>query len=537
MKSNLKSLINLIILLFVVCTFSTPAIMGADIRATLTRPAHLDDDTILYEIKTSRGLQIKANQCLEFIIPKSFQSRKLNYAFIEHRKEQIYFEADERNYDANNAMLELEAFDPKIQKWITWKDQFGLQKRSAIRPPHRPKKNTLYNFPEFVGDFSPTKIRIKNTPQGNPDKAVSSFHKLGLVYLTDADRAPAQSIKKFSTFQQINSLSIRYALNSEKGLELKPNHTFEFEIPQQYQNKHVLYVVLKHRKDPKYAHDQNDFEAFDPNAAYILCELRNKTTQNWHRWADRTSFEKFSEVRPANNPEDETLHNGLRTFGLIYPDKFRLTNVGKGAADKAIANIHELELVFMPSQKGVTFQSEIFTPETAFNSLAEKKPVTLLGGGPRLGGKFPGAILLGKDRLKRQAKIDQLPDKYRFDTLNTISGNKEIDSSGRLHLPLEPGKIFQSIELAIGDLDLTNLSYNKDGYFGRSGKAEASIFLANTLTRESPMPLLEKNNLGMAGYLLCGGPKPDYLIKHGDEIIIQVDSDVAYLMGYRITYK
>ena len=537
MKKNLKRLINLTTSLSILLIFSTQITMAANVRAILTRPTQTDKDTIVYKIKTPLGLQIKANQCLEFIIPKSFQTRKINYAFIEHRKERIYFEADERNYDANNAQLELEAFNPGRQKWVVWQDQFGSKKRSAIRPPYKPKKNTLYNFPEFVGNFSPTKIRIKNIPQGNPEKAISSFHKLGIVYLTSEDRATNQAIKRFSQFKQINSLSIRYTLNSAKGLELKPNHTFEFEIPQQYQNKHVLYIVLKHRKDPQYAYDKNDFEAFDPNAAYILCELRNKTTGNWHRWADRSSFAKFSEVRPADNPEDETLHNGLRTFGLIYPDKFRLTNVGKGDHKKAIANIHELELVFLPPQQEHSFQSEIFTPETVFNSLSENKPVTLLGGGPRLGGRFPGAILLGKDRLERQAKIDLLPDQYRFETQQNLSGHKSMDSQGRLHLSLKPGKIFQSLELAIGDLDLTNLSYNKDGYFGRSGKAEASIFLANRLSQNKPITLIERNNLGMAGYLVCGAPTADYLTKQGDEIIIHVDFDVAYLMGYRITYK
>jgi hypothetical protein len=295
--------------------------------------------------------------------------------------------------------------------------------------------------------------------------------------------------------------------------------------------------VLKHRKDPQYAQDPTNPDAFDPNAAYILCELQSKETGAWHRWADRSSMAKFSEVRTNDNPEDETLHNGLRTFGLIPPSRFRLTNVGTGKPHKAVSHVHSLELVFLPDTEGLTYIEEIYTPETAFNNISKGILVPLLGGGPRLGGKFPNAVVLGIRADTRIQAISRLHKRFQFPLPQDTGKNAYLDDKNRLHISLPAQKTLEQVEIAIGDLDITSTTYNKDGYFGRSGRAEASIFLLNKDDLNRKHPLILRNNIGMAGFISVGAPYAGFRTRKGDEIVIQVNFDAAYLMGYRIAYR
>ena len=102
-------------------------------------------------------------------------------------------------------------------------------------------------------------------------------------------------------------------------------------------------------------------------------------------------------------------------------------------------------------------------------------------------------------------------------------------------IKLPPNKQIESVELAIGDLDITAMDYNKDGYFGRSGRAQASIFLLKD--DKKALPLLTDNNIGMAGMVVSGGPKEAYVTGNGDYIMVEVENDNAFVMGYRILLK
>ncbi len=183
--------------------------------------------------------------------------------------------------------------------------------------------------------------------------------------------------------------------------------------------------------------------------------------------------------------------------------------------------------MFAPAREGNSIIEEIFTPETAFSNQADKRPVPLIGGGARLAGKFPGAILLGRNRAARQQKLEQLPEQHRF-----AVGSGE-DADGNLRIALPAGHRIELVEIAIGDLDITSLEYNKDGYFGRSGSAQASIFIEPAAGRR--LPLIENNNVGMAGIITCGGPNENYQTQNGDRLLIEVSNDEAFLMGYRVT--
>lgn len=501
-----------------------------EVRARLTRATVIDEDSIEFSPGNQRGLQLRPGQAIEMVIPAEFVGRYPDYAYIEHRKEYFYSEPDEEGIDPNDAQLRTDFFDSASQTWYSWADQFGPLKRAAVRPPARPKKNTLYNLRENVGSFSPAKVRIVNVGTGQTDLTVASFHKLGLVFLHQRKAIPADTTF-FQDFIQTNCLLIKYSLDLAKGLTLRPKQSFEFILPENFQHRPIFHMILKHRKDPQYAADPQNFDAYDPDAAYILCEVRDRKSGFWHKWADRSSLKKFSEVRTADNPENETLHNCLRTFGQIEPDRIRLTNVGSGDPTRCIANVHELEILFAPDVALSHAVSEIFTPETEFNQPQQQRPVPLLGGGPRLGGKFPGALILGANHLQRQAKILALPDQYRF-SLQTSGENCRVNDNGDLLIDLPAGHRLEALEMALGDLDITSLEMNKDGYFGRSGKAIADAWIERNGKKLNQ--LLQQNNIGMAGMVVCGGPTADYISKEGDRIKVVISNDNAFLMGYRL---
>ena len=493
-------------------------------KAEITSYRLIDADSISFYTGTSMGMLIPAGQSIEFVVPEVFRNRLPNFARMRHRKDRSFLAENALEHDPDSPWLSVSFHNPQTDEWVAWQDQFGPEKRSALASPLYPKQNTLYNFPEYVGSFSPDRIRVFNRGSGDQTKAVATLHGLEIYYLSSGNKCLQQRI--FKECSRLNSITIRYVLDTMRGLALKPAECFEFEFPDEFKQRKILQVILKHRKDPTLAADSENYDVFDPNAAYILCETRSSLNHLWYKWADRSSIAKFSEVRPPENAENETLHNCLRTFGSIKADRFRLTNVGEGDPEKSAANIHELEIMFVPAHTGEITIEKIYTPETSFSDVRSNKPVPLIGGGPRLGGKFPGALLLGKNRAARLQQLEQLPEEHRFE----IGTSEDID--GNLRIALPPDCHIELVETAIGDLDITSLEYNKDGYFGRSGQAQASILIeTGTGTK---VPLKMNNNVGMAGIITCGGPTEDYLTREGDHLLIEVSNDEAFMMGYRL---
>jgi len=515
-------------LIIFICLY--PVVLPAEQppRTVITSYNLHDNDSISFCTGTSMGILIPAGQSIEFIVPEAFKNRLPNFARIRHRKDRTFLAESAAEFDPDSPWLSVYFHNPRTSEWVVWQDQFGSKKRSAVCPPAAPKQNTLYNFPEFVGMFSPDRIRVYNHSEGDPARATASLHGIEVFYLSaDNNSSEKTQSKIVSNFEKLNSATLKYSLDHQIGIELSPGENIEFEFPDEFKHRDIIQVVLKHRKDLAYAADPQDYNAFDPNAAYILCEAHNSLNKLWYKWADRSSIAKFSEVRAAENAENETLHNCLRTFGSIKPDKFRITNVGKGDPKMSTANIHELEIIFVPASQGGIKIERIFTPETAFSDMQAAKPVPLLGGGPRLGGRFPGAVLLGKNRAERAQRLQQLPEQFRFDL------NNEHSADGSMLIELPPGYKIELVELALGDLDITSLEHNKDGYFGRSGQAQASIFIVTAIGKN--IALIRNNNIGMAGFVTCGGPVTEYISNSGDHLLIKITNDEAFLMGYRIT--
>jgi len=63
-------------------------------------------------------------------------------------------------------------------------------------------------------------------------------------------------------------MSINYSLPEYEGRELKPGHRIAFVIPEEFRGRLVRDVVLRHRKDSKYAPGLSEGD-WDSNGAYV----------------------------------------------------------------------------------------------------------------------------------------------------------------------------------------------------------------------------------------------------------------------------
>ena len=147
-------------------------------RAVITGHTLLDSDSISFYTGTSMGMLIPAGHNIEFIVPKPFRNRLPNFARIRHRKDRAFLCAAADGRDPDSPWLSVSFHNPQTDEWVVWQDQFGPGKRAALYPPNAPKQNTLYNLPEYVGNFAPDRIRVFNRGEGDPTRAVASLHGL-----------------------------------------------------------------------------------------------------------------------------------------------------------------------------------------------------------------------------------------------------------------------------------------------------------------------------------------------------------------------
>ncbi len=286
---RLRFLLNIIGLF---CLSSVGLTALTEPRTQITSYKPIDADSIGFYTGTSMGLLIPAGQSIEFVVPEEFRNRLPNFARIRHRKDRSFLASNSIEYDPDSPWLSVFFHNPQTDEWVVWQDQFGPEKRSALAPPFSPKQNTLHNFPEYVGNFSPDRIKVCNRGEGDKTRAISSLHGLEVYYLKPDDSHPP--CRSFKEPERINSITLRYTIDHEKGLELRPGECFEFEFTDEFEHRDILQIILKHRKDPALAADPENYDAFDPNAAYILCEARSSLNQLWYKWADRSGIAKFS---------------------------------------------------------------------------------------------------------------------------------------------------------------------------------------------------------------------------------------------------
>lgn len=495
-------------------------------------PEKIDAHTLKYTFGDKSGLEIKDQEQFIMCIPESFQDKVLDYTQIKYRKDKKY---SVEKWDKNSAYIYFYIHRKLDDCWFAWKDQFGFRKRAATGSEKRPKKNCFYDISGITGFYPSDMVVLENRGVGDITKAVANIHELKLVFMQNSkDNYNADPDRVFNHPVRKNAPTLSYIINEKTGVELKKWKYWKFIIPEEFIEQKLLFSILVHRKDPSRGNIKSGKRDMHP--AYVLFQAHDKETGFYKNWVDSNGDKKYSEIRSAKNPEDETLHNCMKAFGNIKIDHFILKNVGFGDFDKAVANIHRIDLVFRPELKNTFYRTKIYTPDTEFSDASKGKIVPLFGGGPRTDGKFENAVLLGSRRYQRIRKINSLPEKYRFTVNDSSDFDNYLDGLGRLHISLPVGNKLDFIEVAVGDLDITSMSANKDGYYGRSGRSEINLYLNNIITHNREY-LIVRGNVGMAGLLAASPRQSEYVIKNGDELIIESNFDVSFLMGYRLTLK
>jgi hypothetical protein len=341
--------------------------------------------------------------------------------------------------------------------------------------------------------------------------------------------------KVFTKPSSRTSTTIRFKMDDYDGVEIKPGERWLFEVPPDLRGAKVRTAVLAHRKDYQYEHTFSGGR--DSQGAYNLVSARKSGEDKWVTWSDQYGSKKFAELRDADDPEHENLHDWLYYVGDVSLDLLSVTNVGHGKS--AIANVHLLEIEFFPTGKHESFQEEIFTPGTSFIRPEKgwKKP--LYGGGN--GGHLSREVLKKEGMYPKSVEIGSYGDRK-------ISKDSYVDDSGRLHIRLPPGKRFGSFEISCGDTTYDRSQSpeeqrNKDGHYGGLGFAKLCARLENRALREKydwdydqPLNFMHRINVPPAG-VLSGGPiEPGYVTKPGDEIVVESEDHETWVMGYRIQF-
>lgn len=316
---------------------------------------------------------------------------------------------------------------------------------------------------------------------------------------------------------------INYSIPEYEGRELRPDHRLLFRIPDEFKSRIIRDVILRHRKNSKYAVNIGS-DGYDPNGAYSRVELHNSETGQWTGWRDPAGYrtDKFAEPRSAENPEEEVLHDWIATVGLISADAVRVTNVGSNA-ELSISNIHGLEIVFYPEFKSIDFKEAIYTLGTKFVDLEKGDLLPSYGAGEFNEGKYVGAIA-----LNRSAPV-------MFELGKNLGSEARIEN-GRLVIKLDSGKELLNVEVAIGDTE--HLSSRNPDTYRNTRLGWAKLWMGIRRAKTGNVEWFVKNaNIPPQG-VIAGGPHlENSKIEPGDELILESRADASYVMGWRLAYK
>lgn len=323
----------------------------------------------------------------------------------------------------------------------------------------------------------------------------------------------------FDTPDKSTYSTVVFEAKSYEGDQLDPTKRIIYVIPQNYRDRVIRDVILKHRKDS--SHFQG--EGWDTEGAYSRVLVRTSDGK-WRSWIDPKGYnsDKFAEPRSASDPENEVLHDWIATVGEVKPTVISVENIGHGA--NAISNIHGLEVVFFPETEGVKYDQTIFSPGTSFIDLEKDIQLPTYGGGKQFGGKYPNAVVLGGLGNAQNLSIDRDKTKPLY-----------TDEQGRLHIKLQPGKKFIGLEVSAGDTHPDGIT-NKQGGIGTLGWAKIYAGL-KTPGQEDAQYFMRNVNVPPAGVLAGGYNEAEHIVKDGEELVIESKQDATYVMGYRIAYK
>jgi hypothetical protein len=326
----------------------------------------------------------------------------------------------------------------------------------------------------------------------------------------------------FETPEQKSATTIEFRMDNPEGIELRPGHAFEFVVPEAMRGRMVRDVILQHRKGEKYRVEGS--KQHDPYGAYSRVEAHDTGTGVWLQWRDPKGYspDKYAEWRPANDPENEALHDWLATVGAIRPDVLRVTNVGQNP-DYSVSQIHALEVVFYPEQDNVSYEEAIYTPGTQFIDPEKGRLLPAYGGGSHTEGRYENAIALGSNQANDFA-------------LNTDAGpNVEVaDSYMAINLPA--GRKLIQAEVAAGDTEHLSKVNPKTGKPTRLGWAKLSIGIQHADSQDVEW-FVTRANVPPQG-VLAGGPTLEAAdIRDGDRLVIHSSDDTSYVMGWRLAFE
>ena len=127
---------------------------------------------------------------------------------------------------------------------------------------------------------------------------------------------------------------------------------------------------------------------------------------------------------------------------------------------------------------------------------------------------------------------------YGASSVGSDNDKHYVDSSGRMHIKLEPGKVLGDFEIAVGDsgYDKTRPSSEQGTRTAASGPWATRSCDEAGLKDGTTDDLIVKANVPPQG-VISGGPKQQgYVTKPGDEIVVESRAHKSWVMGCRATY-
>ncbi|HLD98690.1 MAG TPA: hypothetical protein VJB59_00435 [Bdellovibrionota bacterium] len=306
---------------------------------------------------------------------------------------------------------------------------------------------------------------------------------------------------------------------------LNPGESLYFHVPEEFRTRPVNFVILGHRQDHSTPSNRNlnrgDRDSEPGLTSVQIHSSRLPEADAWRYWGGSASGEKgakFAEI--GGGIEVENLYewqkkghlsvvSDVRSTGPLYPDALRMVSLGK---DPVIVNQLALKVL---GQKPDELVDRVFSSGTEIGD-PESAAGRKYGGGQMFGGKFPGAL-----QLNGGGAQPKLPSGWRM----------EADG---LHIPLDAGKRFIGLDVALGDTHPDGVT-NEDGGTGSKGGAKLSIGLARK--GQAVDWFMSRENVPPQGVLMATPTDCDYVAQAGDEVIIRSDFDTAYVMAIRLGYK
>jgi hypothetical protein len=316
----------------------------------------------------------------------------------------------------------------------------------------------------------------------------------------------------------INTLSAEYRIPEFK---LKPKDVLYFYVPEKFSTMSLSWLGFSHRQNSQASDSWDEYPGLTSALVYTSSMPKDKL-RYWGGPSSGALGAKFAEN--SIYPEYDALyewplkgHRGVKnkkkSFELISPNVIRIQNLGTDDV-----YFSKLDFKVTPSPNS-TFEEYIFTKNSSFGAV-DSMIGRFYGGGQRLRGLYPNAIILSKDLTSKQPK---LPSHYMV-------------SRNELRIKLNPNRKFSFIQIMCGDSH-PDMIINRDGGYGTSGNARMNIYLSNSITGNKR--LLGKNiNIPPEGVIEVSEIFEDILTLPGDEIIItngKLKSSL-YIMATRLGF-